>query len=67
MTIIAPLANSKSEMICSQCGDMLIAPEESYEFSEEGIVIKLWSCYCGNHFETDEKIGLVVADVLLAA
>ena len=68
MTIRIPLPISESNMTCSQCGILLIAPEQSYEFSEEGIVINLWSCSnCGNQFEADEKIAYVSADRRLAA
>ena len=40
--------------ITCKCGDSLIAPEWSYDFSEERLVINLWSCMnCGNQFETE--------------
>ena len=47
------LRRSADEMICTKCGDALIAPEWSYDFVEGGIVINLWSCICGNQFETE--------------
>lgn len=68
MTTIIPLLASESKMTCFQCGNLLIAPEHSYEFSEEGIVINLWSCVnCGKQFETDDRIVHVAADRRLAA
>ena len=39
---------------CNKCGISLIVPEWSYDFTEEQLVINLWSCTnCGNQFETE--------------
>ena len=39
-------------MNCTQCGDLLIAPEWS-EYEDELHVLNLWSCTsCGSQFET---------------
>ena len=38
--------------ICTNCGEMLIAPKRS-EFVSERLVVNLWSCTkCGDRFET---------------
>jgi hypothetical protein len=58
MTTIVPLRRS---VICSQCGELMIAPEQSYDFSEEGLVINLWSCFCGNRFETNDRAAHAAA------
>lgn len=48
------LRRSADGIICTKCGDALIAPEWSYDFIEEGIFINLWFCMsCGNQFETE--------------
>jgi len=40
-------------MNCTQCGDLLIAPEWS-EYEDERHILNLWSCTnCGYHFETE--------------
>lgn len=58
MTATVVLRNFVSKMSCSKCGDLLISPERTYDFSEEGLVVNLWSCVnCGNQFETDNKIA----------
>ena len=54
MTTVASLRGSAHEMICDKCGASLIAPEWSEYFSEEKLVLNLWSCMsCGNRFETE--------------
>jgi len=40
-------------MNCTQCGDLLIAPEWS-EYEDERHVLHLWSCTnCGYEFQTE--------------
>lgn len=67
-----------SHCACRKCGDVLDSPEWSYAFSEERLIIDLWSCMnCGNQFETEslahagskEKIddGALSVPSLLAA
>ena len=54
MTTVASLRGSAHEMTCGKCGNSLIAPEWSEYFSEEHVVLNLWSCMnCGNRFETE--------------
>ena len=54
MMTVTSLRRSAGEIICNKCGNGLIAPEWSYDFLEEGLVINLWSCMnCGNQFETE--------------
>ena len=54
MMTVTSLRLSADEMTCNKCGHGLIAPEWSYDFSEEGLVINLWSCMnCGNQCETE--------------
>jgi RNase P subunit RPR2 len=54
MMTVTSLRRSAAEMTCHKCGNALIAPEWSYDFLEEGLVINLWSCMnCGNQFETE--------------
>jgi ribosomal protein L37AE/L43A len=54
MTTVASLRGSAHGMTCDKCGDSLIAPEWSEYFSEERLVLNLWSCMsCGNRFETE--------------
>jgi len=56
MTIMS-LHRSATDTNCSKCGNSLIAPEGSYDFTEEGSVINLWSCVnCGNQFETIDAL-----------
>ena len=43
---------------CNKCGNSLIAPECSEFYSEERLVLNLWSCLkCGNEFETEERLS----------
>lgn len=54
MATVASLGGTAHEMICDKCGSSLIAPEWAEYFSEEGVVLNLWSCAnCGNRFETE--------------
>jgi ribosomal protein L37AE/L43A len=54
MTTVASLRGSAHEITCDKCGNPLIAPEWSEYFSEERLVLNLWSCMnCGNRFETE--------------
>ncbi len=54
MTTVASLQGSAHQMTCDKCGHSLIAPEWSEYFSEEQLVLNLWSCAnCGNRFETE--------------
>jgi RNase P subunit RPR2 len=54
MTTVASMRGSAHETICDKCGEALIAPEWAEYFSEEGVVLNLWSCTrCGNRFETE--------------
>jgi RNase P subunit RPR2 len=56
MTITAPV-HDKIEGICRQCGNTLASPELAEFFSEEQLILNLWSCSsCGFQFETEEKI-----------
>ncbi len=55
MMAATSLRRSAAEMACNKCGNSLIAPEWSCDFTEEGSVINFWSCAdCGNQFETEE-------------
>jgi len=41
---------------CNKCGISLIAPEWSYDFTEEQLVINLWSCTnCGWSYDFTEE------------
>jgi len=52
MTTIVSNRRSSFGMNCTQCGDLLIAPEWS-EYGDELHVLNLWSCTsCGSQFET---------------
>ena len=63
MMTVTSLRLSADEMTCNKCGHGLIAPEWSYDFSEEGLVINLWSCMnCGN----PARGGLSVCSALVA-
>jgi RNase P subunit RPR2 len=54
MTTVVSIHNSKSGKTCAKCGEALIAPEYSEYFSEEQLVLNLWSCTnCGYKFETE--------------
>jgi RNase P subunit RPR2 len=54
MTTVASLRGIAHETICDKCGEPLIAPEWAEYFSEEGVILNLWSCTsCGNRFETE--------------
>ncbi len=54
MATIASLRGSAHGMTCDKCGGSLIAPEWAEYFSEEQLVLNLWSCMsCGNRFETE--------------
>jgi ribosomal protein L37AE/L43A len=39
-------------MTCAKCGEALIAPDWS-EFVSERLVLNLWSCTCGDRFQTE--------------
>jgi ribosomal protein L37AE/L43A len=57
MTTVASLRGSAHEIFCDKCGNSLIAPEWSEYFSEERLVLNLWSCMnCGNRFETESVV-----------
>jgi ribosomal protein L37AE/L43A len=57
MTPVASLRGSAHEVTCDKCGNSLIAPEWSEYFSEERLVLNLWSCMnCGNRFETEALV-----------
>jgi ribosomal protein L37AE/L43A len=54
MTTVASLRGSAHPPICDNCGETPIAPEWSEYFSEEQVIINLWSCTrCGHRFETE--------------
>ena len=54
MTAVADLRGSAQASVCPCCSEQLIAPEWSEYFSEEKVVINLWTCtHCGHHFETE--------------
>jgi len=41
-------------VICDKCGEAPVAPEYAAYFSEEALILYLWSCpHCGNRFETE--------------
>ena len=53
----ASIRTSKFGVTCAKCGDALIAPEWVEYFSEERLVLNLWSCTnCGFQFETDANV-----------
>ena len=61
MTTVASLRGSAHQVICDTCGDALIAPEWAEYFSEQRVILNLWSCMrCGNRFATE---ALVPTDV----
>lgn len=54
MTTVASLRGLTHMPVCERCGETPVAPEWSEYFSEEQVVINLWSCAaCGNRFETE--------------
>jgi RNase P subunit RPR2 len=54
MAIVVSLRDSAHQVTCDECGEVLIAPEWAEYFSEEGIILYLWSCpHCGHRFETE--------------
>jgi ribosomal protein L37AE/L43A len=54
MATVASLRGSAHQVICDKCGDALIAPEWAEYFSEQRLILNLWSCArCGNRFETE--------------
>jgi NAD-dependent SIR2 family protein deacetylase len=54
MATVASLRGSTRPVICQQCGEALIAPEWVEYFSEEQLVLNLWTCArCGHRFETE--------------
>jgi RNase P subunit RPR2 len=54
MATVASLRGSTRPVICQQCGEMLIAPEWVEYFSEEQLILNLWTCArCGHRFETE--------------
>lgn len=56
MTKNAVLRHAANEMNCPKCGGALLAPDHAFDFTEEGLVISLWSCsHCGYRFETDAR------------
>lgn len=63
MTAKAPMRRSVAKITCSRCGNVLIVPDQSYDFSEDGLIVNLWSCpKCGNKFESADRIEPVEAD-----
>jgi hypothetical protein len=57
MATAAILGSCADGMACNRCGGSLIALEGSYNFSEERLIINLWSCIaCGNQFETEALV-----------
>ena len=58
MTTVDSLHGSAHPVNCDKCGESLIAPEWTEYFSEEELVLNLWSCMaCGNRFETEAFVG----------
>ena len=54
MTTVASFRGSAFPTVCIKCGEALIAPQWVEYFSEEQVVLNLWSCAkCGNRFETE--------------
>jgi RNase P subunit RPR2 len=54
MATVASLRGSARPVICRQCGEALIAPEWVEYFSEEQLILNLWTCArCGHRFETE--------------
>ena len=61
MTTIVSNRRSSFGMNCTQCGDLLIAPEWS-EYEDERHVLNLWSCTsCGSQFETKALLVAVAS------
>jgi hypothetical protein len=59
MATVASLRGSAHGTICGKCGGSLIAPEWAEYFSEEQLVLNLWSCMnCGNRFETEAFVPI---------
>lgn len=59
MTTGALPAGPTRGMTCKRCGCLLMAPEWSEDFSEEGVILSLWSCSnCGHAFETEAPAPL---------
>jgi len=58
MATVASLRGSAHPVICEKCGDRLVAPEWAEYFSEEQLILNLWSCMrCGNRFETEAFVA----------
>lgn len=54
MATVASLPGSAKPIVCAKCGEALIAPDWAEYFSEERLVLNLWSCTCcGHRFETE--------------
>jgi phage terminase large subunit GpA-like protein len=54
MTTVAPASGPVIPVICEQCGGSPAAPDYAEHFSEEGLVLYLWTCpHCGNRFGTE--------------
>ena len=57
MATVASLRGSAQQVICDKCGEALIAPDWAEYFSEERLVLNLWSCdRCGHRFETEADV-----------
>ena len=42
--------------VCIQCNEPILGPDNLYDFSEEKIIVALWSCAgCGYRFETERS------------
>jgi NAD-dependent SIR2 family protein deacetylase len=58
MATVASLRGSAHQVLCGKCGEALIAPEWAEYFSEERLILNLWSCArCGNRFETEAFVA----------
>jgi hypothetical protein len=61
MTMASPIRVSACWLNCENCGNKIIAPDCSENFSEERVIFHFWSCtVCGNHFETESALSAEV-------
>jgi ribosomal protein L37AE/L43A len=56
MATVASLRESTG-LMCEKCGEPLVAPDWAEYFSEENVILNLWSCTnCGYRFETEAVV-----------
>jgi len=54
MATVAPPSGLVIRVICDACGTSPVAPDYVEHFSEEGLLLSLWTCpHCGNRFGTE--------------